>query len=267
MRNLLFVFLIFPLTVFSQNGNDHWDVNEAANQTNFIVDNRCSGTLISLEHRLILTNYHCIDHKVRSYTVEEVVNGKIKEVEKERLLTVPVSQKQYGKVSGSGYDEVGEAEYQTVIVAKDKTKDLALLQMLAEDTPHSMDSPVLPKGMSVKRGETAYHVGNPMMLDATITKGIISSVTRAFSVRWADGERIPFIQYDGGAFPGSSGGAIYNSDGYLVGNVTAGRDSTFVLALHPDLMRTFLDNSCWAVYPGSELGEYCSDYGEKKEAE
>lgn len=270
MEKLLFAVLLFPLSAFAVNGGDRWDINETINQTNFIVDDRCSGTLISLEHRLIVTNYHCIDHKVRSYTTDEVVDGKITEVEKERLLPVPVSQKQYGRL-GTGYDEVGESEYQTRIVAKEQRKDLALLQMMAENIPHSIYSPVLPESMEVERGDLAYHVGNPAMLDATMTKGIISSVTRAMRVSWAEGEQVPFIQYDGGAFPGSSGGAIYNAEGYLIGNVTSGIDSSFAFALHPDLIQEFLYESCWPVYLGGNLKEtekdgdwHCADWGKRE---
>ena len=53
-----------------------WDIkemNEHIDQTNFIVDRGCSGTLIDIEDRLILTNHHCVDKYIR-FKQEEVVS-------------------------------------------------------------------------------------------------------------------------------------------------------------------------------------------------
>lgn len=256
MRKLLMAVLLWPLASFG------WSLNDTINNTNFIVDARCSGTLIDLEYRLVLTNYHCVRHKVREYTTEEVVDGVVKDVRKERLLDVSVEQKAY-----DGYEQVGASEYMTEIVAKDQSRDLALLQLKAENIPHSIESELLPEGAEVKRGESAWAVGNPRMLDASVTKGIISSVTRQFRVPWAENEKVAFLQYDGGIVGGNSGGALYNSQGYLIGVPAAGAESTVGLAIPVDTVREFLNDSCWAIWEGAAMPDNCEDYGEQKESD
>ena len=37
------------------------DMNSDITQTNFIVADQCSGTLISLKEKLVLTNNHCLE--------------------------------------------------------------------------------------------------------------------------------------------------------------------------------------------------------------
>ena len=49
------------------------EMNEQIDQTNFIVGGGCSGTLISIEYRLILTAHHCIKGEIR--TVKRDVIG------------------------------------------------------------------------------------------------------------------------------------------------------------------------------------------------
>lgn len=256
MRKLLFTVLMAPLVSYA------WNLNDTINNTNFIVDDRCSGTLVDMEYRLVLTNHHCIRHKVREVTSEEVVDGVLQDVRKERLLDVPIAQKSY-----VGFEEVGSSEYITIIVAKDKNRDLALLQIKDENIPYTIESPILPETMKVVRGETAYAVGNPRMLDASVTKGIISSVTRQFRVPWANGEKVAFLQFDGGIVGGNSGGALYNVQGYMIGVPAAGAESTVGLAIPAMTVREFLSDYCWSVWQGATLPEHCQDFGEEKEEE
>jgi hypothetical protein len=49
-------------------------MNRVIDQTNFVVNRGCSGTLISIEERLILTNHHCIDQNISFVEREEIVN-------------------------------------------------------------------------------------------------------------------------------------------------------------------------------------------------
>ena len=72
------------------------DLNEHIEQTNFIVGDHCSGTLISVEHRLVLTNEHCTNKYVRTRS-DKVVNDKgvVSDVKVQYFDDVPVSQKVY----------------------------------------------------------------------------------------------------------------------------------------------------------------------------
>src|SRR5687768_1906371 len=68
-------------------------LNRVIEQTNFIVNNGCSGTLISVSEKLVLTNYHCIDSLV-SVVDKEVTNdeGFVKKVKAKKYSDVGVSQ-------------------------------------------------------------------------------------------------------------------------------------------------------------------------------
>lgn len=224
---------------------DHWTIermNEVVDQTNMIVGDpaNCSGTLISLRYRLVLTNHHCITGQIRHRTKEKVVNGEIKKVKVEELLDMTVAQKSY-----ADFREVGRSSWKAVIVAKWKESDLALLQIRAEKIPHSYQSNIFA-GKKVMRGETVYAVGNPRLLDATISKGIISSINRLIRVPWADNAEVAFIQMDAPISGGSSGGALYNAHGYLIGVPAAGtRDGAIGLAIPFPRIQKFLTDNCY----------------------
>ena len=96
------------------------------------------------------------------------------------------------------------------IVATDEKHDLALLKVV------DLNSPSLPLANSdtVQTGETVYVVGNPKGLEGTFSKGIVSGIRR-------DGTNI-WIQIDAPISPGSSGGAVLNSSGQVIGVATAG---------------------------------------------
>lgn len=263
-------YIVGLLTVLSlflgQAKADVWtskEMNDVVNQTNFIVEEQCSGTLISLKERLILTNHHCVDNFYSYVEREEVgVDGTVKKVKRVEFRDMTVSQRAY-----KGHRKVGATQYQTEIVATAKKYDLALLRIRAESLPYSRESKVLPNGTEVLRGDEAYAVGNPLMLDATVTKGIISSVNRMFRVPWADNAEVPFIQTDAAISPGSSGGALY-SNGFLVGVPAAGMVG-IGLAIPYTTIRQFLDENCWSeVWNSASVGhDVCVEAKKPKKTE
>jgi len=217
------------------------DMNKTINSANFIVGGGCSGTLISLEHRLILTNHHCIGAAVRlrTKTVTED-DGTVIKKQVEELRDMDVSQRMY-----EDYRLVGEASYKAELIARWKESDLALLQVRAE-LPNAIAATVFA-GDSVQRGEEVTVVGNPLGLDATVTRGVISSTNRMFRVGWADAE-VPFIQVDAGITGGNSGGALSNAVGELIGVPAAAAPGNGHLGLAIPFIqvRQFLDDNCWA---------------------
>src|SRR5713226_7712135 len=82
-----------------------WDVaemNKTVNQTNFILDNICSATLISLKYKLVVTNYHCVDTKVKQDDRDETqADGTVKKVTRWKTEDVSLYQKGY-----SGFEQV-----------------------------------------------------------------------------------------------------------------------------------------------------------------
>ena len=54
------------------------DMNKQIDETNFIVGDGCSGTLISIQYRLIVTAHHCIARQITTVSRDVVdANGKI----------------------------------------------------------------------------------------------------------------------------------------------------------------------------------------------
>ena len=97
------------------------------------------------------------------------------------------------------------------IVATDERRDLAIIKVIG-DTP-----PELPLGNSdeVRIGETVYAVGNPIGLQGTVSKGIVSSM-RDF------GQNGIRIQIDAPTSPGNSGGPVLNEEGEVIGVTVSG---------------------------------------------
>jgi len=231
--------LLFPSAA------DEWtaeEINRTIEQTNFIVNRGCSGTLIA--PGLILTNYHCIDGNVD--TVEREVrmpDGTVAKKKFRKFTDVATEQKTY-----SGFVLTGSANYVAEIVAAEKTQDLALLK-LKGNTPHTYFAPIIPDGQPVLRGEKVWIVGNPLgVLDSSVTAGIVSNANRSLDPPWADGGRIPVLQISGGMSGGNSGGALYDSKGRLVGIPFAGYrgDGHLGFAITIDVVKAFLRENCFA---------------------
>ena len=70
---------------------------------------------------------------------------------------------------------------------------------------------------SVKGGQQIFAIGNPQGLENTISEGLVSNPNRPL-----DG--VPYIQISAPISPGSSGGALINKLGHVVGITTAGFD-------------------------------------------
>lgn len=235
---------------------DSKEMNAVIDQTNFIVNGGCSGTLISIEPPLILTNYHCISKNVRVVSKDVAdENGIMTTVKEVRLDPVNVSQ-----VSYSGHETVGSSLYVSEIVARKKNRDLAILQLRAETIPHTIFSPLLPLDQKPERGDVVWAVGNPAGLDATVTSGIISSVTRTFQFSWAENEDLPIIQTDVGMYGGNSGGALYNTEGVLVGVPAAGiREANHLgLAIPTTIVWEVLSENCLAGHVGGTDDPDCN---------
>ena len=98
------------------------------------------------------------------------------------------------------------------IVGFDAETDLAVLKVDADDL-HVM--PQVPK-TGLRVGDVVMAIGNPLDLGQTITQGIVSRISRNNLANYFD-----FIQTDAVLHPGNSGGALVDSNGYLVGITNA----------------------------------------------
>lgn len=101
--------------------------------------------------------------------------------------------------------------YKAVVIGRDRTHDLALLQIHAPN----LHPAVLADSRNLQVGQIVYAIGNPFGLSGTMTSGIISAIR---SVRGPVGAPIEnAIQTDAAINPGNSGGPLLNSQGEVIG--------------------------------------------------
>ncbi|MFC3121304.1 S1C family serine protease [Agaribacter flavus] len=102
--------------------------------------------------------------------------------------------------------------YPAQLIGFDLVTDLAVLKIDAQDlvVMPQMESPEL------RVGDIVMAVGNPLDLGQTITSGIVSRTGRKGLANYFD-----FIQTDAALNQGNSGGALIDSNGYLVGITNA----------------------------------------------
>src|SRR4029079_2960729 len=76
---------------------------------------------------------------------------------------------------------------------------------------------------SAEPGQWVLAAGYPLLLETTVTAGIVSATGKRMMMRRNRSGTIsqPFIQTDAAVNSGSSGGALVNANGELIGIITA----------------------------------------------
>ena len=97
----------------------------------------------------------------------------------------------------------------TKVLIADEKKDIAILQFM---TPTVMQ-PLTPSEKTPRRGENVVAIGSPIGLKNTVSMGNVSSVYTEDDVSW--------IQFTAAISHGSSGGALFNDDGEVIGITSA----------------------------------------------
>jgi serine protease DegS len=100
------------------------------------------------------------------------------------------------------------------VVGTDPDTDLAVLRVDVEDPPYM----TMGRSNEVRAGDVVLAIGNPFGLSQTVTQGIVSATGRG-RLGVADFE--DFIQTDAAINFGTSGGALINTYGELIGINTA----------------------------------------------
>ena len=110
-----------------------------------------------------------------------------------------------GMTSGTVESVLNDTKYpiSAVLAVSDK-HDLAIVEV------QGFDAPPLPLGDSdtVRVGETVYVTGNPKKLKGTFVRGIVSAIRNEYKGR--------VIQITAPASPGSSGGAVLNTEATVI---------------------------------------------------
>lgn len=99
------------------------------------------------------------------------------------------------------------------VLGKDSSVDIAVVRIPGKGYPQ------VPEADSdrLEVGQSAIAIGNPMGLERTVTRGVVSAVNR----RLGDGELDGLIQTDAAINPGNSGGPLLDSSGNVIGINTA----------------------------------------------
>ena len=109
--------------------------------------------------------------------------------------------------------------YTAKLIGTDPSSDLAMLKIEAKGLPFILYG----NSDLVKIGQWVLAVGYPLNLETTVTAGIISAKARSLGLN-ARKSTTPiesFIQTDAAVNQGNSGGALINTNGELVGIVSA----------------------------------------------
>lgn len=233
-------------------------LNKQIEQTNFLLgdttQNWCSATLISRKYQLVLTNDHCVKELISQVTKDDTSEGEVKQKTFEVWHDMTLSQKAY-----KDFTPVGNTSLQAEILAHIEKFDLAILHIKADTIPQTIEAKVGGPGFKVQRGDHVFAVGNPFLLDANLTEGVISSTTR--SITWEDGNNTPYYGVSAGINGGNSGGALYAEDGTFIGVPGAGirGASNIGFAIPLPTVQNFLKDNCYEdVYsPAAPTHEQC----------
>jgi S1-C subfamily serine protease len=218
------------------------DLNRTVQQTNFVVNDGCSGTLVDLEQRLILTAKHCVTGQITTSAKEVLTDGQ--EIGQPKRVVKFTE----GRVSQNVYDRGlinSTTTYRTKLKAVSPDQDLALLQIVPS-IPSKMAATVACTEPEL--GDPVYVVGNPMgILVNSVVAGIVSSVQRTYGgLGLNENPDKMLLQVSGGIVGGNSGGAVYSSDGQLIGVPVLGHRTNEVLGFAvplADVRQFLIDNN------------------------
>jgi serine protease Do len=134
-------------------------------------------------------------------------------------------------------------EYEANVIAADPELDIALLKINDD-----RDFPFLKvTKKNIRVGEKAIVIGNPYGLSSSVTTGVVSALGR--NLRINNKVYANLVQTDAAINPGSSGGALLDIDGNLIGIVTAiyeeGKGIGFAIPIEDvmTMLSEFLENA------------------------
>jgi len=101
------------------------------------------------------------------------------------------------------------------LIGADPILDLAVLRIPVPEQGLTV-APLLDDSKSIKVGEEVIAIGNPLGLEQTLTRGVVSGVNRILPITPMS-LTVPMIQTDAAINPGNSGGPLLNRCGEVIG--------------------------------------------------
>ena len=108
--------------------------------------------------------------------------------------------------------------YPAILLGADPIYDLAILKI--PNAPKDLHKAVLGDSSKIQIGDEVIAIGNPLGLEQTLTRGVISGVDRIIQETQMT-LMLPLIQTDAAINPGNSGGPLVNLCGEVIGINTA----------------------------------------------
>ncbi len=105
----------------------------------------------------------------------------------------------------------GETHEVELLLGCDKEKDIAIIKVSGE----GFKAVKMGDSSQIKNGQEIFCIGSPQGLDNTISEGLISNISREIEGR-------EYIQISAPISQGSSGGAVFNNKGEVIGITSAG---------------------------------------------
>ena len=126
----------------------------------------------------------------------------------------------------------------------DEERDLCLLFVADLAKPPAAQPAQMAGARGLEIGAEVFAIGAPNGWKLSFTRGIVSQL------RDIDGESAPLIQTDAAITFGSSGGGLFDENGYLVGITTlSSKDGNFNFAMPAEWVAEMLDEKIAAVSP------------------
>jgi len=128
------------------------------------------------------------------------------------------------------------------VLATDPRRDLALLHV--ETVPAGLRPMTLGQPGGVEVGQDVYAIGHPKGLLWSYTEGVASQIRPDYQWIYQEGlvHQATVIQTQTPSHPGSSGGALFDGDGRVVGITYGGKDPTLSFAIAVSEVRDWIQN-------------------------
>lgn len=117
------------------------------------------------------------------------------------------------------------------VVASDARRDLALLYVTPLPAPLKPTSLGKPGGVEV--GQDVYSIGHPQNLLWSYAEGVVSQIRPDYEWAYEDGSKhqATVLQTQTPMYPGSSGGALFDASGQVVGIIYGNKEATLGFAI------------------------------------